>query len=300
MGVRHSTAPWACRHAPSAHAIRPCPYAHAPSAHAHTPMSIRPCPDRRTVHGARRHDIAKAPPMGRRRPWAQCSDTRSPGRQWTMPTMTCPHCGYRWESTARSQKSRCGRCRRTVYVPAAVRNAPAGEPARPVQAPQAPGRPASSPLRRETGGMHDVGTTDPVGTGGRAPRARRARPYAGPPAPRARAVVPVRPVIGAVGRWSCGHEANVPQAATLAAWRPETTPCPWCRVPGLVAQATDDGRWAPVALSGWSASLGPGPGAASVQPGRGTRGRQTGRTVVHRFAPVVSPSAWPDLDHWRP
>lgn len=41
----------------------------------------------------------------------------------TMAQMTCPACSFRWESTARSQKTRCGRCRAIVYVPAAVRNA---------------------------------------------------------------------------------------------------------------------------------------------------------------------------------
>lgn len=43
--------------------------------------------------------------------------------------MTCRSCGYQWESHARSQKSRCGRCRAVVYVPASVRHANSREPA---------------------------------------------------------------------------------------------------------------------------------------------------------------------------
>lgn len=41
----------------------------------------------------------------------------------SMATMTCPTCGYRWASNARSQKTRCGRCRSIAYVPASVRAA---------------------------------------------------------------------------------------------------------------------------------------------------------------------------------
>ena len=71
--------------------------------------------------------------------------------------MTCGACGYRWESHARSQKSRCGRCRTIVYVPASVRHANgAGAPSRAPRSPKAagkagsPGPARSQPPHRET------------------------------------------------------------------------------------------------------------------------------------------------------
>ena len=191
-------------------------------------------------------------------------------------TMSCPHCGYQWESYARSQTSRRGRCRAAVYVPAAVRNAGVPPPARPVRATDAPRRSATpGPVRSETFGGDD---------GGRGPSVRRARPYATAARTTTPAPTPasVRVVIGAVGRWACGHEANVPQAATTASWRPETTPCPRCQTPGLLAQRTGDG-WAPVAVED----------APVVQPPVPPAG------VVPTFTGVPSPSASAGLDYWR-
>src|ERR1017187_5377860 len=37
-------------------------------------------------------------------------------------TLTCPGCGNSWETHAYSEKSRCRSCKRTVYVPMAIRN----------------------------------------------------------------------------------------------------------------------------------------------------------------------------------
>ena len=73
--------------------------------------------------------------------------------------MTCGACGYRWESHARSQKSRCGRCRTLVYVPASVRHAnEAGAPSRAPRSPergparsQSPQREAPAPAPVVTG-----------------------------------------------------------------------------------------------------------------------------------------------------
>ena len=74
----------------------------------------------------------------------------------TVPAMTCPQCGYQWESLARSQKSRCGRCRSIVYVPASVRNVNTGSaprqaaPTAPAPNVEAPSAKAPSPSRQET------------------------------------------------------------------------------------------------------------------------------------------------------
>ena len=70
--------------------------------------------------------------------------------------MTCGACGYRWESHARSQKSRCGRCRTIVYVPASVRHA--NEAGAPSRAPRSPERgPARSrPTHREASALARV------------------------------------------------------------------------------------------------------------------------------------------------
>ena len=203
-------------------------------------------------------------------------------RQWTMRTMTCPHCGYQWESYARSQTSRCGRCRATVYVPAAVRNAGAGMPARPVRV--APDRrPAAPvPVRSEAGTAGD--TDDGAGYGpGRGPGVRRARPYATVTTTPAPTLAPasVRVIVGAVGRWRCGHVGNVLTYTTSR--DPGASRCRECGAVGLVAQLTPEGGWAPLAVEHAPDVQAPVPPAV----------------VVPMFAGVPSPSAAAGLDYWR-
>jgi hypothetical protein len=65
-----------------------------------------------------------------------------------MPgTMTCPRCGYTWHSRARSQKTECGQCHSTIYVPTKIRNGNGnGTVGRPAQVSRP--RPTASPPRQ--------------------------------------------------------------------------------------------------------------------------------------------------------
>lgn len=217
-----------------------------------------------------------------------------------MPTMTCPHCGYQWESTARSQKTRCGQCRSIVYVPASVRTANTGTRPRQV-APVAPA-PVTATGRADTttttadDGTRDDDTRDddtrPTGarrSGRHSPYVSSApvqspRPERTVPAP-VPVPVPVQPAVGAVGLWSCGHEQTLVTVTT--AREPAASRCRECGTRGLVAQRTADG-WAPVE-------------GAPPEQRRAQTERRTSRPVVPaRFAGLVSPSAWPGESGWQP
>ena len=200
--------------------------------------------------------------------------------------MTCPKCGYGWDSHARSQKSRCGRCKATVYVPARVRNAPTSDapraPAREAPTVQAPRPPRTVetftvqlpccgitarvrvPVPTDDDGWADVLTTRVECTCGAVhelgdvvvldddehvpTEPHRPRPYTSATGATPRAPEPVVSVvaIGAAGRWSCGHEARIATATTSR--DPARSRCRTCGTVGLTHQLTPEG-WARIATS---------------------------------------------------
>ncbi|MFZ2056797.1 MAG: hypothetical protein WAV54_05265 [Acidimicrobiales bacterium] len=148
--------------------------------------------------------------------------------------LTCGNCGYSWWSNASSARSRCGACRSVVYVPAHVRD------------------------EANVGGVEHLFV---------APSHREAwsddddvNPYSGATVLVVIGFVVVLVVagviwlhrnkapsepgyeltMGAMTRWSCGHEATLSRpldpCVTIAA-----APCPFCGRQGIAGQYVGDG-----------------------------------------------------------
>jgi hypothetical protein len=173
--------------------------------------------------------------------------------------LTCGNCGHSWSSNASSARTRCGACRTVVYVPASVRCGATSGTVRQASVAPSP-REASSDA---DGADSYSGATVLVVIGfvviiviagiiwlrrNEAPtpftkaadRIARTRPpwspYRAPPHSVLRpSGSAYQLTMGAITRWSCGHEATLSRpldpGVTVA-----TTPCPFCGHPGIAGQ----------------------------------------------------------------
>ena len=183
--------------------------------------------------------------------------------------LTCGNCGHSWWSNASSARSRCGACRSVVYVPVGARNGAVNGGVEPVSiAPShreawsddADANPYSGTavfvvigfvviiviagviwLRRNKAPTSSNQTT----TGTAAGMSPSWSPYS-PTSPTV--ATPSEPgyqlTMGAMTRWSCGHEATLSRpldpGVTVG-----TAPCPFCGRQGISGQYVG-GQFSPV------------------------------------------------------
>jgi hypothetical protein len=146
--------------------------------------------------------------------------------------LTCGNCGHSWSSNAISARTRCGACRSVVYVPAHVRSGANG----------------GGVERLSVARSHREDWSDDDD----------ANPYSGATvlvvigfvviivivgviwlrrdkAPTTASEPDYQLTMGAITRWSCGHEVTLSRpldpGVTVA-----TAPCPFCGRPGVAGQ----------------------------------------------------------------
>jgi hypothetical protein len=148
--------------------------------------------------------------------------------------LTCGNCGHSWWSNASSARTRCGACRSAVYVPAHVRNGDTGDHADDWRADGEQTEYSGATVLVVIGLVVVAIIAGVVWL-----RHRRALTSTEPDG-----TTPL--VIGAVTRWSCGHEADLSQP--LAPGVPvAAAACPVCGSAGIVGQY-EDGRFVPFGL----------------------------------------------------
>jgi transcription elongation factor Elf1 len=133
--------------------------------------------------------------------------------------LTCGNCGHSWWSNADSSRSRCGACRSVVYVPSHVRNGADSTVPEPVNAEDDEDAHSGATV------LVVIGLAVIIVVAGVIWLRRNKAPSE--PGYQLR--------VGAMTRWSCGHEATLSRpldpGVTVG-----TAPCPFCGRAGIDGQ----------------------------------------------------------------
>ena len=138
--------------------------------------------------------------------------------------LTCGNCGYVWWSNASSSRSRCGACRTVVYVPAPVRNGANTDSPQPFNRDAWSAEEDASPYSGATV-LVVIGFVVILVVAG-VVWLRRNKALSEPG---------YELTVGAMTRWSCGHEATLSRPLDPGI-TVDTAPCPFCGRQGIAGQ----------------------------------------------------------------